>query len=162
MIDPPGSIDLDDALTVDPIAGGGWMLTVHVAATAAVIARDSEHDRLARARGASRYLPRKTIPMLAEVEREVTLSERLDRPALTISALFDAAGQRTEVSVRQNTLPAGTCVRMSYQDVRKCSGSGDTSCIPRWTQRTAWPSSCSPRDQLPEPPPCTTWSTGSP
>ena len=122
MIDPPGSIDLDDALTVDPIAGGGWMLTVHVAATAAVIARDSEHDRLARARGASRYLPRKTIPMLAEVEREVTLSERLDRPALTISALFDAAGQRTEVSVRQNTLPAGTCVRMSYQDVPKVLG----------------------------------------
>lgn len=119
MIDPAGSIDLDDALTVEPIADGGWNLTVHVAATAAVIARDSEHDRLARARVASRYLPRRTIPMLGEVEREVTLSDRLDRSALTIAAVFDATGQRTEVSVRQSFLPAGTCIRLSYKDVPK-------------------------------------------
>lgn len=119
MIDPPGSIDLDDALTVEPIADGGWALTVHVAATAAAVVRDSEHDRLARARVASQYLPRRTIPMLGEIEREVTLSDRLDRLALTITATFDAAGQRTAASVRQSFLPAGTCVRMSYQDVPK-------------------------------------------
>jgi exoribonuclease R len=63
MIDDRSSRDLDDAFTVHPTRDG-WRVQVVIAAAADLIPAGSADDARARDRVESKYLPRKTIPML--------------------------------------------------------------------------------------------------
>jgi len=117
MIDDPSSRDLDDAFTVRP-AADGWRVQVFIAAAADLIPAGGADDVRARERVESTYLPCKTIPMLGErIERAATLSDRAQRSALSIAADIDRAGNSGNVLVSRATLPAASCVRLSYQQV---------------------------------------------
>lgn len=117
MIDDPSSRDLDDAFTVNSVHGG-WRVQVFIAAAADLILAGGAEDARARGRVESRYLPRKTIPMLGErIERAATLSDREERSALSITADVDEAGTCSNVSVARAILPAASCVRLSYKQV---------------------------------------------
>ncbi len=65
-IDPDDARDFDDAIHVEKIDNGGWMLGVHIADVAAYVEPGSELDREARWRGNSVYLPDRVMPMLPE------------------------------------------------------------------------------------------------
>jgi exoribonuclease R len=57
-IDPPTAKDLDDALSVEALPGGGLRVGVHIADVAHFIPPGSALDRAARERGTSTYLAR--------------------------------------------------------------------------------------------------------
>ncbi len=117
MIDDSSTRDLDDAFTVLPTRDG-WRVQVFIAAAADLIPAGGEDDARARDRVESKYLPRKTIPMLgARIEQAATLSDREERSAMSIAADVDLAGHCTNVTVSRATLPAASCARLSYQQV---------------------------------------------
>jgi ribonuclease R len=65
-IDPDDARDFDDAIHVEKLENGGWLLGVHIADVAAYVEPGSALDREARRRGNSVYLPDRVIPMLPE------------------------------------------------------------------------------------------------
>lgn len=52
-IDPPTARDLDDALSIQPLAGGGWRVGVHIADVASFVPPGSPLDEEAARRGTS-------------------------------------------------------------------------------------------------------------
>ena len=63
-IDPPTARDLDDALSIEPLASGNFQVGVHIADVSHFITPGSPLDREALARGTSVYMVEGVIPML--------------------------------------------------------------------------------------------------
>lgn len=63
-IDDASTTEIDDALSVRPLAQGGWRVGVHIAAPALGIGHDSGLDLVARERMSSVYMPGEKITML--------------------------------------------------------------------------------------------------
>ncbi|WP_216323959.1 ribonuclease R family protein [Deinococcus aestuarii] len=100
-IDDEGNRDPDDAVGIEALEGGLTRLWVHVADVAALVPPDSPLDLEARARGATLYLPDRTMGMLPDalVERAgLGLAET--SPALSISLDLDADGNADAVDVQ--------------------------------------------------------------
>jgi exoribonuclease II len=92
-IDGPSTRDFDDALSIE-IIDDYLQIGVHIADAAELITPDSPLDREAFLRASSLYLPGRLIPMLPEKLSDDTLSllEGKDRPAISLLARFDRAG----------------------------------------------------------------------
>ncbi|MCB1282298.1 MAG: RNB domain-containing ribonuclease, partial [Salinibacterium sp.] len=89
-IDDITTTEIDDALSVVPLAGGGWRVGIHIAAPALGIAPDSDVDAIAARRLSTVYMPGDKITMLppAVIER-FTLLEGGARPAVSLYAILD-------------------------------------------------------------------------
>ncbi|MEF2277141.1 ribonuclease R family protein [Deinococcus sp. YIM 134068] len=115
-IDDEGNRDPDDAVGIERLEGGLTRLWVHVADVAALIAPDSPLDLEARARGATLYLPDRTIGMLPDALVERTglgLSET--GPALSISLDLGADGNADAVDV---ALTRVRVTRLTYTEAQ--------------------------------------------
>lgn len=66
-IDPATAKDFDDAISLEPRPGGGWILGVHIADVSHYVRGGTPLDQEAAARGTSIYLINRVIPMLPEV-----------------------------------------------------------------------------------------------
>ena len=66
-IDDEDTLDIDDALALEPLEGGEAALWIHIADPGRLIAPESPLDREARRRGSSLYLARGTLPMFPPV-----------------------------------------------------------------------------------------------
>lgn len=90
-IDDEGSADPDDAIGLEHTPDG-WRLWVHVADVAALVTPDGDLDREARRRGATLYLPDRTIPMLPEAMTDLLgLGLAEESPALSLALDLDDA-----------------------------------------------------------------------
>lgn len=69
-IDDEGSLDPDDAISLEILETGNLCLWVHVSDAAALVFPDSPMDIEARKRGATLYLPEGILPMLSEAAIE--------------------------------------------------------------------------------------------
>ena len=65
-IDPEDAKDFDDALYIEPVAGSGFRLWVHIADVSFFVTEGSKLDEEVCARGTSVYLIDRTIHMLPE------------------------------------------------------------------------------------------------
>ena len=92
-VDGPSTKDFDDALSLE-LLDDYIHIGIHIADVAGAIAHDSPLDREAILRGSSLYLPERQIPMLPErlSEDGLSLLEGKDRPAISLLARFDRAG----------------------------------------------------------------------
>lgn len=63
-IDGAGAKDLDDAISLRRLSGGGWLLGVHIADVSEYVTAGSETDKEAMRRGTSIYFTDKVVPML--------------------------------------------------------------------------------------------------
>ncbi len=100
-IDDEGNQDPDDAVGVEALEGGLTRLWVHVADVAALVAPGSPLDLEARARGATLYLPDRTIGMLPdELVQKAGLGLSETSPALSICLDLDEDGNAEAVDVR--------------------------------------------------------------
>lgn len=111
-IDDEGNMDPDDAIALD-----GDRLWVHVADVAALVRPDSHLDLAARERGATLYLPERTVPMLPPALTEMLgLGLQPISPALSFGFRLSEEGTPEEIEI----VPSWVKVRrMSYDEAEK-------------------------------------------
>ncbi|MDR2637028.1 MAG: RNB domain-containing ribonuclease [Zoogloeaceae bacterium] len=91
-IDDAQTTEVDDALSVTPLPGGGWRIGIHIAAPSLAIRQGDALDAVARARLSTVYMPGAKITMLPDdVVRAYTLEEGRDCPAVSLYLTVDAA-----------------------------------------------------------------------
>ena len=95
-IDPPESLDLDDAISIRSLGNGNYELHIHIADVSYFVQPNTALDEEARLRGTSYYppkpketvpMPKETVPMLPRELSEncCSLLKGKDRLALTLS-----------------------------------------------------------------------------
>ena len=93
-LDSESTLDMDDALAIQPRAEGGWTLKVAIADPTAYVAEGTAADIEAKARAFTLYLPARTVTMLPKVLSDdlCSLMENQRRPALIATINLDALG----------------------------------------------------------------------
>ena len=119
-IDGEDAKDLDDAVNVEILPNGNWLLGVHIADVGYYVKENSALDREAYNRGCSVYLVDRVIPMLPHRLSNgiCSLNPHVDRLTMTCEMEFDA---RTLRRVRHDIYPSviRSVERMTYTNVRK-------------------------------------------
>ena len=110
-IDPPGCTDVDDAVSVRSLTGGGWEVGVHIADVSYFVEQGSLLDLEARARGTTVYLVDRRLDMLPALlsENLASLLQRRDR--LAVSCVWTLAPDLSVASVWFGR----TVIRSSHQ-----------------------------------------------
>lgn len=84
-VDDISTTEIDDALSISTLADGNVRVGIHVAAPGLGVTRDSEFDKLARARLSTVYMPGDKIPMQPDsVIKAFSLDAGRDVPALSL------------------------------------------------------------------------------
>lgn len=117
-IDGEDARDLDDAVSVERLAGGTYLLGVHIADVAHYVQEGTPLDQEALRRGTSVYLVDRVIPMLPpELSNGIcSLNPQVDRLTKTVFMEFDDSGRRLGYALVKSVIR--TCERMSYKGVR--------------------------------------------
>ena len=93
-IDDETTTEIDDALSVSALAGGGWRIGIHIAAPGLALAHDSPWDLVARQRMSSVYMPGDKITMLPEsLVARYSLDAGSAMPALSLYLDIDPTGR---------------------------------------------------------------------
>lgn len=102
-IDPPGSLDLDQALTVEEGPGDTLVVRYAIADVAAFVEPGDPIDVEAWERGVSRYSPDLVTPLHSRVlsEGAASLLPGQDRPAVLWSLTVDGGGELTDTQVER-------------------------------------------------------------
>jgi exoribonuclease-2 len=114
-IDDSGTTEIDDALSVTTLEGGGHRIGIHIAAPGLVIAKDDALDKVARTRMSTVYFPGDKITMLPDtVIAQFSLDEGAARPALSIYVDIDPAGvvDKETLQLRAEMVPMGANLRL--------------------------------------------------
>ncbi len=91
-IDDVTTTEIDDALSVKVLDDGRIRVGIHIAAPGLVVTRDSEFDKLARARMSTVYMPGDKIPMQPdEVIAAFSLDAGKEVPAVSLYITADPA-----------------------------------------------------------------------
>ena len=120
-IDPPTSLDLDDALTIESISLTTFRVGIHIADVSFFVTPDSPLDNEAFLRCTS-YYPgegQKNLPMLPHElsEGHCSLLPDKDRLAVSVFITLDKDGNVTEEPKIQRTI-VRSCCRLSYAEAQ--------------------------------------------
>lgn len=123
-VDPPGSMDLDQALVVSTTATG-FLLRYAIADVGAVVEPGSALDDEVRRRGQTFYLPDGSVPLHPRAMSEDSSSLLPDRvrPAALWTIETDRDGVPSSWSVEAATVRSRT--RFTYAEVQAAHESGD-------------------------------------
>ncbi len=101
-IDPPGSLDLDQAVCIQRTETG-YRCNYAIADVGAFVAPGSPIDLEAKRRGQTIYLPDGNVPLHPRIlsENKASLVAGEDRPAIWWQVETDASGSLTQVRVRR-------------------------------------------------------------
>ena len=130
-IDPEDAKDFDDAVSYEPLRGGGWRLGVHIADVSHYVRPGTALDREAYARGTSVYMVNEVVPMLPERLSNDLCSLRPDVDRLTYSVFMDVdpAGTVTDYRIGKSVIHSAR--RFSYEEVQHVieTGKGDHAAV---------------------------------
>jgi ribonuclease R len=134
-IDGETARDFDDAVYVEHLANGGWLLQVHIADVAHYVRPESPLDREARLRGNSVYFIDRAVPMLPEALSNgmCSLKPREDRLVQSAIMHFDSEGRMTDSHMVQGVIRSAE--RMTYTNVNKVI-EGDAEMSARYASLT--------------------------
>ena len=123
-IDPPHSIDLDDAIHMEPLPDGGWKVEVSIADVDALVAPGSHLDAEALRRVATRYYGSFNHPMLPQrlSENLLSLHEAEKRPAVTVRIRLGSRAGVTDIQIERTILTSRR--RLSYAEAGSIIGGG--------------------------------------
>ncbi len=128
-IDPEDSKDFDDALSLDILENGNYLLGVHIADVSHYIPENSPLDKEAALRGNSTYLVDRVIPMLPEkLSNEVcSLKPNRVRLAFSVNMEFTPAGVLKNYEIYESVIKNKR--RYAYSEVLKIieTGEGDNA-----------------------------------
>jgi len=115
-IDAASTMDMDDALFVKNTEQG-WQLQVAIADPSAMIAVDSELDKLARQRAISTYMAGRPVSMLPEelANHLCSLTPNTTRPALVCQMEADQQGKIISYKIIEAMISSKA--KLSYRDV---------------------------------------------
>ena len=119
-IDDAATTEIDDAFSWQSLAGGGYVLGVHIAAPALAFEPGSDADRVARDRLSTVYMPGHKITMLPEtLITEFSLDEGKTPPALSLYATLDADLNVLSTATRVELVPMTANLRINDLDTLK-------------------------------------------
>lgn len=126
-IDPPGSMDLDQALHIERHPAGGYLVRYAIADVAHFVAPGGAIDREAAARGMTLYAPDGRTPLHPPVlsEGAASLLPGVDRPAAVWRIALDDRGEITDVDVRRARVRSSA--RLTYDEVQSAVDAGTAS-----------------------------------
>ena len=118
-IDGEGAKDLDDAISLRRLAGGGYRLGVHIADVSHYVREKTALDRCVMQRGTSVYFTDKVVPMLPPVlsNGACSLNAGEDKYALSAIISLDTEGNITKLDLKQSVIRSR--VRGVYSEVNK-------------------------------------------
>jgi len=116
-IDPVDARDFDDAISLERVERGHWLLGVHIADVAHFVREGSPLDQEAHGRGTSVYLPDRVIPMLPEIVSNnlASLQPGRVRYARTCWIEFSSAGVPVHAAVERTAIASAR--RFTYEEV---------------------------------------------
>ena len=131
-IDGADAKDLDDAVSIEILPNGHYLLGVHIADVAYYVRSGSPVDVEAMHRGTSVYLVDRVIPMLPpELSNGIcSLNPQVDRLTLSVFMELDETGERTAYSIFPSVIR--TVERMTYTAVRQILVDKDPAMLERY------------------------------
>lgn len=116
-IDGISAKDFDDAVGIERLDDGTWLLTVAIADVAHAVKPGTGLDREARARSFSVYFPEVCIPMLPEVLSNgvMSLKPGEDRLAMTLEVVMGPRGRVISYQVCEAVIRSHA--RLTYEEV---------------------------------------------
>jgi ribonuclease R len=132
-IDGETAKDFDDAVFVERLPNGNYVLDVHIADVAHYVRPGTALDREARLRGTSVYFPDRAVPMLPlELSNGIcSLNPDVDR--LTMSALMEIDGEGQIVAYELTPAVIRSAERMTYTAVHAVL-SGEAAALDRYAR----------------------------
>ncbi len=117
-IDGEDAKDLDDAVAVEKLENGNYLLNVSIADVSYYVRENSKLDREAIIRGTSIYMLDRVIPMLPkELSNGIcSLNQGEDRFAITVLMEIDKDGKVVSYDVQKSII--NVTRRMSYREVQ--------------------------------------------
>ena len=117
-VDPETARDHDDAISLDRLPNGHWLLAVHIADVAHYVREGSALDQEAYLRGTSVYFPDRVVPMLPHAlsSHICSLVEGQDRLTQTVVLELDGKAHVKRVEFHDGVIKSAA--RMSYQQVQ--------------------------------------------
>lgn len=105
-VDPPGAMDLDQAVHIADRPDGGWVVSYAIADVGALVLPGGPIDEEARARGETLYLPDGRVPLHPDVlgEGSASLLPGEVRPAALWTIEVDGDGEQESARVERATV----------------------------------------------------------
>lgn len=124
-IDDSDTMDIDDALSIETIAGGGLRVYIHIADVSAHISKNDILDDEASQRVTSIYLPTKTVNMFPKKLSQgvASLVAKEDRAAMSFIVDFDENLESKNWEVVLSTVHVDH--KLSYSNADELIDSGD-------------------------------------
>jgi ribonuclease R len=117
-VDPETARDHDDAISLDLLPNGHWLLAVHIADVAHYVREGSALDQEAYLRGTSVYFPDRVVPMLPHAlsSQICSLVFGQERLTQTVVLELDARGKVKKAEFHDGVIRSAA--RMTYQQVQ--------------------------------------------
>lgn len=131
-IDGEDAKDLDDAVSIELLENGHYLLGVHIADVGYYVPENTPLDLEARERGCSVYLVDRVIPMLPPILSNNICSLNPGTDRLTISVLIeiDDTGKVAAYDIKPSVIKSSE--RMTYNNVTKILEGSDTELLKKY------------------------------
>lgn len=133
-IDGADAKDLDDAVSLEKLPNGNYLLGVHIADVSYYVKEKSPIDLEAYKRGTSVYLVDRVIPMIPHRLSNglCSLNPKVDRLAITCDMEMDASANVVSHEIYLSVIR--TNERMTYADIRSILEDKDESLIEKYKE----------------------------
>ncbi|MFO7153850.1 MAG: ribonuclease R [Caldicoprobacter oshimai] len=133
-IDGADARDFDDAVSLEIMDNGHFLLGVHIADVSHYVKEGSPIDKEALLRGTSVYLVDRVIPMLPpELSNGIcSLNPNEDRLAISVMMEIDEEGKVVDYQIYESVIRSK--MRMIYEEVNRVLEDNDQELLPKYAE----------------------------